>query len=69
MVLVAITIAIPFSYYFAKNWLDSFAFSIELQPVFFIVAGLGALLIAWLTVGIQTVKAARVNPTVCLKLE
>ncbi len=69
MVIVAIAIALPISYYIAKNWLDSFAFSIELQPVFFIVAGLSALLIAWLTVGIQTMKAARVNPTVCLKSE
>lgn len=69
MVLVAITIALPISYYFAKNWLDSFAFSIELNPLFFIVAGLGALGIAWLTVGIQTLKAAQVNPTVCLKSE
>ena len=49
MVLVAIVIALPVSYWLTKNWLDSFAFSIELQPVFFVVAGLGALLIAWLT--------------------
>ena len=69
MVIVAIGIALPISYYMAKSWLDSFAFSIELHPLFFIIAGLGALLIAWLTVGIQTVKAARVNPTVCLKSE
>jgi len=63
MVLVAIFIALPISYYIAKFWLEDFAFKIDLQPWFFIVAGLGALGIAWLTVGVQTLKAANLNPT------
>ena len=69
MVVVAIFIALPISYYIAQYWLAGFAFSIELKPWFFIVAGLGALGIAWLTVGIQTVKAANLNPTKTLKSE
>jgi len=69
MVLVAIFIALPISYYIAKFWLEDFAFKIDLQPWFFIVAGLGALGIAWLTVGVQTLKAANLNPTESLKSE
>lgn len=69
MVLVAIFIALPISYYVAQDWLDGFAFSIDLQPWFFVVAGLGALGIAWLTVGVQTLKAANVNPTESLQSE
>ena len=69
MVLVAITIALPVSYFITKNWLNSFAYRIDLAWWYFISAGLLALLIAWLTVGLQTFKAARINPTQCLKEE
>ncbi len=69
MVLVAIFIALPISYFVAQRWLQDFAFSIDLEWWYFAGAGLVALLIAWFTVGLQTVKAARVNPVECLKDE
>ncbi len=65
-VLVAIVISLPISYLFAKNWLANFAFSIELTAWYFIIPGILVLLIAWGTVGLQTVQAARVNPVDCL---
>ncbi|WPP48463.1 ABC transporter permease [Catalinimonas niigatensis] len=69
MVLIAIIVALPISYLIAQSWLQDFAFSIELKWWYFAGAGLAALLIAWFTVGLQTVKAARVNPVECLKDE
>ncbi|MGB3588668.1 MAG: FtsX-like permease family protein, partial [Tunicatimonas sp.] len=69
MVLVAIGIALPISYFAAQQWLQNFAFHIDLQWWYFAGAGLLALLIAWFTVGLQTVKAARVNPVDCLRDE
>ena len=69
MVLLSIVIALPVSYYFAQNWLSSFAFRMDLEPWFFIVAGLGALLIAWLTMSFQTAKAALMNPIESLRNE
>lgn len=69
MVSVAIIIALPIGYYIAKNWLDNFAYRIDLKWWFFVGAGLLALLITWFTVALQTVKAARINPTECLKDE
>ena len=68
-VVVAIIISLPVCYLIAKNWLDSFAFSIDLNGWYFMGAGLLTLLIAWFSVGVQTVKAARVNPVKCLKDE
>lgn len=65
-VLLAIVIALPISYLFAQNWLSNFAFSIELTAWYFILPGALVLLIAWGTVGLQTVQAARVNPVDCL---
>ena len=51
------------------TWLDRFAFRIELGAWFFIGAGLTALIIAWVTVGSQAIRAARVNPADCLRDE
>lgn len=69
IVFVAIVIALPISYFVALYWLDGFAFKVKLQPWYFIVAGIIAMMIAWLTVGVQAIRAARVNPTQCLKNE
>ncbi|TRX56306.1 FtsX-like permease family protein [Fulvivirga sp. M361] len=69
MVLVAIVIALPISFFIAREWLKSFAFKIDLAWWLFAGAGMVALLIAWLTVGIQTIKAAGANPVKCLKDE
>ncbi len=69
LVFTAILISLPLSYLIAKTWLDSFAFRINLEPWFFIASGLIALLITWLTVGIQAVKAAGANPVKSLRYE
>ncbi len=69
LVFVSIVIALPVSYLLVSIWLDRFAYRIELGVWFFVGAGLIAMLIAWLTVGTQAVKAAKVNPTKCLRNE
>lgn len=69
MVIAAITVALPLSYVLSKNWLNNFAYRIDLQWWFFAGAAATALLIAWFTVGLQTFKAARVNPVQCLRDE
>ncbi|HWA33679.1 MAG TPA: FtsX-like permease family protein, partial [Cyclobacteriaceae bacterium] len=69
IVLIAIAIAVPVSYLTSVSWLNGFAFRIALQPWYFVVAGAAALIIAWITVGYQAIKASSVNPTQCLKSE
>lgn len=69
MVLAAIIVALPISYLIARNWLDDFAYRINLEWWFFIGAAFIAMLIAWLTVALQTLKAARVNPVSNLRTE
>lgn len=68
-VFISIVIALPLSYFITKRWLEGFAFRIELHWWYFIGAGVLALVIAWLTVSIQAIKAARVSPAKCLKDE
>ncbi|RDC65531.1 ABC transporter permease [Adhaeribacter pallidiroseus] len=69
LVVTAIVIALPVSYLIVKHWLNSFAYQITLEPWYFIGAGLLALVVAWLTVGLQAVKAAKINPVHCLRDE
>jgi ABC-type antimicrobial peptide transport system permease subunit len=69
MVLIACAIALPLSYYGATQWLAGFAYRTPLHWWYFPLAGSMALLIAWLTVGFQAWRAARVNPSLCLKEE
>jgi putative ABC transport system permease protein len=69
LVFVSALLALPISYLITRDWLNSFAFRIDLQAWFFISAGLIALFIAWITIGIQTVKAARSNPASNLRTE
>jgi putative ABC transport system permease protein len=69
LVALAILIALPAGFYITKNWLDNFAYRIDLQWWFFIGPALLALLVAWLTVALQTSKVARISPTQSLKNE
>ncbi len=69
LVLVAIIIALPISYYLSSNWLTRFAFAIELEWWLFAGSGLVAMLIAFITVSMQTIKAAGANPVESLKEE
>ncbi|WKZ60470.1 MAG: ABC transporter permease [Cyclobacteriaceae bacterium] len=69
MVLISILIGLPLSYWLLDQWLERFAFHISLEAWYFVAAGFLALLIAWLTVASQAIKAANVNPVKCLRTE
>ena len=62
-------IAWPTAYFLMRQWLDSFAYRIELGIGVFVLAGALTLAIALLTVNVQTLKAARSNPADTLKYE
>ncbi len=68
-ILLAIIIAIPVSFYLSRHWLGGFAYRIELQWWYFMLPGLAMLGLAWMTIGLQTIGAVRVNPVQCLKEE
>ncbi|HYF69265.1 MAG TPA: FtsX-like permease family protein [Ohtaekwangia sp.] len=67
LIVIAFVIAIPFSYYAAHAWLERFAYRMELTPILFVKSGLSIIVISLLTVGIQSLKAARSNPVNALK--
>ena len=69
IVLISNIIAWPIAYYFMKNWLNNFAYHINISWWVFILAGGIALMIAIVTVGVQAVKAATANPVKSLRYE
>jgi putative ABC transport system permease protein len=68
-VLIANLIAWPVAWYYLRNWLDGFAYRIDLSPLYFVAAALVALGIAWATVSAQAVRAARARPVNALRYE
>lgn len=69
LVLLAILIASPIAWWAMNTWLQNFAYRINISWWMFAAAGLGAILIALLTVSFQSVKAALANPVKSLKTE
>jgi putative ABC transport system permease protein len=69
LILIAFIIAIPASYYFASLWLDNFAYKANIGVSIFVLAGLGSLALAILTVSYHTIKAAMTNPVDSLRYE
>ncbi|MCB0843741.1 MAG: ABC transporter permease [Bacteroidetes bacterium] len=69
IVIVAIFIALPISYFITNRWLEGFAYRIDLKWWYFAGSAFVALLIAFVTVSFQTFKVARVNPSEYLRDE
>lgn len=68
-VLLANVIAWPVAYFVMNGWLQNFAYRIHMNWIVFFFAGLLALLITWMTVSYQAVKAAVMNPVNALMYE
>ena len=69
LILIAFVIAIPIANYCITEWLQSFAYRIEIGWWLFVLPGVLVLLIALLSVSTQTLKAARRNPVDSLRDE
>lgn len=69
LILIAFVIATPIAYYFMNQWLQNFAYQMEMPWWLFGLAGIVAVAIALLTIGFQGVKAALTNPVKSLRSE
>lgn len=69
LVLTGFLIAVPVAWYTMNQWLDNFAYKIEIGPQIFLLSGLVALLIALVTLSWQSIKAAMANPVNSLRNE
>jgi putative ABC transport system permease protein len=69
LVLLSNVIAWPAAYYFLNQWLQSFAYRMQISWATFLLAGVVAVMIAVLTVSYQALKAALANPVDSLRYE
>lgn len=69
LVLIAIVLASPVAWYLMQQWLRDFAYRIEIQWWMFVLAGVLAVGVAFLTISFQSIKAALANPVKSLKSE
>ncbi|MGN6639319.1 MAG: ABC transporter permease [Mucilaginibacter sp.] len=69
LTLIAVLIAAPLAWYFMHRWLQDFAYHIQIQWWVFALAGVVCVLIAFVTVSMQSVKAALANPVDSLRSE
>jgi putative ABC transport system permease protein len=68
-VLVANVIAWPIAYIAMRHWLETFAYRTDIGIEIFIATGLASFVIAIMTIGWQTIRAARRNPVDALRYE
>jgi len=69
LVIIALMIATPLAWYFMNKWLQDFAYRISIGWLTFMIAGVLAFFIAFVTIALQAVKAGVANPVQSLRTE
>ena len=69
IIIISSLIAYPLAYFGSKYWLQGFASRISVSPLIYILATLITLIIGWLSISSQTMKAANYNPANALRVE
>ncbi|MFC4722793.1 ABC transporter permease [Geojedonia litorea] len=69
LIIVASIIAFPLAWWFMKDWLQEFAYKVDMQWWVFALASLAAIVIALITISLQTIKTALSNPVHSLRTE
>jgi putative ABC transport system permease protein len=69
LILIAIVIATPLTWWIMSDWLQNFSFRIEISPLIFISAAVLLIAICWVTLSYLTIKTSRLNPAETLKNE
>jgi putative ABC transport system permease protein len=69
LILIALVIATPLAWYFMSQWLQDFAYRISIGWWIFLLAGSFSIIIAFITIGFQAVKAGLMNPVKSLRTE
>lgn len=69
LILISSLIAYPVAFFGSRFWLEGFADKVRVNPLIYVVATIVALIIGWLSISYQTVKAANYNPARALRIE
>jgi putative ABC transport system permease protein len=69
LVVLALLVAVPLAYFAVDYWLEGFTYKTPIDPTVFVLACGAALIISWLTISMQSLKAAYRNPVDALRTE
>jgi len=69
LILISFAIAIPLSWYAMHQWLEQFTYKVGISPWVYGIAGATIIVLTWITVGYQSIRAALTNPAEVLKEE
>lgn len=69
LILIAIIIAVPLCWFALSKWLQNFAYRVEINWLVFAATGMLVIIIALLTISLQSAKAALINPVKSLRSE
>lgn len=69
LIVLAILISIPLAWFLMDDWLENFEYRIEINVFIFIISGAIALVLAWIALSVQTIKAALQDPVKSLRGE
>src|SRR5207249_10266690 len=69
LMVIATIIATPVAWYYMNEWLQNFAYRIQVNWWVFVISGLTVLVITISTISVQAIKAAIANPLQSLKTE
>ena len=69
LIAIAFVIAAPFAWYYMHSWLQDFVYRVSISWWILLLGGIIAVIIAMITIGFQSVKAALTNPVKSLRTE
>ncbi|TVZ58347.1 putative ABC transport system permease protein [Flavobacteriaceae bacterium MAR_2010_105] len=69
LILIASILAFPLAWWFMNDWLQEFAYKVDIKWWVFVLASVAAIVIALITISVQTVKTALSNPVNSLRTE
>ncbi len=69
IICLSFLLAAPIAWYAMERWLQDFAYRINISPDIFILTGIAGLIISWIAISSQALKAALINPVESLKDE
>jgi len=69
LIVIAFVVASPLAWFAVNWWLKNYTYKVEVGVLVYVMAGILSFLIAWLTMGYQSIKAATSNPVQSLRTE
>jgi putative ABC transport system permease protein len=69
LVMLALMLGAPIAWYLTRQWLQNFVYRVELHWSVFVLVGVLAVVLAFLTISVQSLKAALANPVHSLRTE